>query len=173
MIKAHITSIKFNDVAVDIDALTLDNIKKCVNDSDISIVEQREGRLYYQLYGVDLVFKKNKLVAMFVKQSNMEFENKIKFVDSNGNERDIQMEYLILRMTCEQDKSVVVRDMIVRTNTDVDSYDNIGCKFAQGFGWFTLFYDMTANKSVIDSIIEAHRHKINVDNIVNAIVSTH
>lgn len=170
MIKAHITSIKFNDVAVDIDALTLDNIKKCVNDSDISIVEQKEGRLYYQLYGVDLVFKKNELVAIFVKQSNMEFENKIKFVDSDGNERDIQMEYLILRMTCEQDKSVVVRDMIVRTNTDVDTYDNIGCKFAQGFGWFTLFYDMTANKSVIDSIIEAHRHKINVDNIVNAIV---
>lgn len=126
--------------------------------------------MYYQLYGVDLVFKKNKLVAMFVKQSNMEFKNKIKFVDSDGNERDIQMEYLILRMTCEQDKSVVVRDMIVRTNTDVDTYDNIGCKFKQGFGWFTLFYDMTVNKSVIDSIIEAHRHKINIDNIVNAIV---
>lgn len=171
MIKAHITSIKFNDVAVDIDTLTLDNIKKCVNDSDISIVEQREDRLYYQLYGVDLVFKKNKLVAMFVKQSNMEFKNKIKFVDSDGNERDLQMEYLILRMTCEQDKSVVVRGMIVRTNTDVDSYDNIGCKFTQGFGWFTLFYDMTANKSVIDNIIEAHHRKINIDNACKALIS--
>lgn len=171
MIKAHITSIKFNDIAVDIEALTLDNIKKCVNDSDITLIEEKEDRLYYQLYGVDLVFKKNELVAMFVKQSNMEFENKIKFVDSDGNERGIQMEYLILRMTCEQDKSVVVRDMIVRTNTDVDSYDNIGCKFAQGFGWFTLFYDMTVNKSVIDSIIKAYRHKINVDNAVNALIS--
>lgn len=170
MIKAHITSIKFNDVAVDIDTLTLDNIKKCVNDSDISIVEQKEDRLYYQLYGVDLVFKKNELVTIFVKQSNMEFKNKIKFVDSDGNERDIQMEYIILRMTCEQDKSVVVRDMIVRTNTDVNTYDNIGCKFTKGFGWFTLFYDMTANKSVIDNIIEAHHRKIRVDNIVNAIV---
>lgn len=170
MIKAHITSIKFNDVVVDIDTLTLDNIKKCINESDITLIEEKEDRLYYQLYGVDLVFKKNKLVAMFVKQSNMEFENKIKFVDSDGNERDLQMEYLILRMTCEQDKSVVVRDMIVRTNTDVNTYDNIGCKFTQGFGWFTLFYDMTANKSVIDNIIEAHHRKIRVDNIVNAIV---
>lgn len=77
MLKVHITSIKFNDVAVDIDKLTLDNIKKCINDSNMSIVEEREGRLYYQLYGVDLVFKKNKLVAIFVKQSNMEFENKV------------------------------------------------------------------------------------------------
>ena len=170
MIKAHITSIKFNDVAVDIDTLTLDNIKKCINESDITLIEEKEGRLYYQLYGVDLVFKKNKLVAMFVKQSNMEFKNKIKFVDSDGNERDIQMEYLILRMTCEKDKSVVVRDMIVRTNTDVNTYDNIGCKFTQGFGWFTLFYDMTTNKSVIDNIIEAHHRKIRVDNIVNAII---
>ena len=170
MLKVHITSIKFNDVAVDIDTLTLDNIKKCINESDITLIEEKEGRLYYQLYGVDLVFKKNKLVTIFVKQSNMEFKNKIKFVDSDGNERDIQMEYLILRMTCEQDKSVVVRDMIVRTNTDVNTYDNIGCKFTQGFGWFTLFYDMTANKSVIDNIIEAHHRKIRVDNIVNAIV---
>ena len=173
MLKVHITSIKFNNVAVDIDKLTLDNIKKCVNGSDMSIVEQREGRLYYQLYGVDLVFKKNELVAMFVKQSNMEFENKIKFVDSDGNERCIQMEYLILRMASGQDKSVFVRDIIVRTDNEVDSYDNIGCKFAIGFGWFTLFYDMTANKSVIDSIIEAHRHKINIDNAFNALMSMH
>lgn len=170
MIKAHITSIKFNDVVVDIDTLTLDNIKKCINESDITLIEEKEGRLYYKLYGVDLVFKKNKLVTIFVKQSNMEFNNKIKFVDSDGNERDIQMEYLILRMTCEQDKSVVVRDMIVRTNTDVNTYDNIGCKFTQGFGWFTLFYDITANKSVIDNIIKAHHRKIRVDNIVNAII---
>lgn len=98
---------------------------------------------------------------------------RIKFVDSEGNERDIQMEYLILRMASGQDKSVSVRDIIFRTDTEVDSYDNIGCKFAIGFDWFTLFYDMTANKSVIDSIIEAHRHKINIDSAFNALISMH
>lgn len=148
---SHLKCIKLNGKEIDINDLTIEAINKCVDSSDIVDIEIDNDITAMSLYGVRFIFKGDKLSSFLIMSSDSDYLGKVVFVDSYGNESDIQIRYDLMSMIHFDVNINVVKGKQVTPYIDICDYDNLGCKVTRNNNGFTIMYEVL-NNNIMDNM---------------------
>lgn len=150
---SHLKGIKLNGKEIDINNITLEVISECTDSSDITNIEIEDDITAMSLYGVRFIFKGDKLSSFLIMSSNNDYIGKVIFVDSYGNESDIQARYNLMSMIYFDIDITIVKGRNVTPYVDICDYDNLGCKITRNSNGFTIMYEVL-NSTIIDNIFD-------------------
>lgn len=83
--------------------------------------------------------------------SNNDYIDKVIFVDSYGNESDIQTRYDLMSMIYFDINVNIVKGRNVTPYVDICDYDNLGCKVTRNSNGFTIMYEVL-NSNIMDNM---------------------
>ena len=150
---SHLKGIKLNGKEIDINDITIEAVNKCVDSSDIVNVEIKNDITAMSLYGIRFIFKGDKLSSFLIMSSNNDYIGKVIFVDSYGNESDIQARYNLMSMIYFDIDITIVKGRNVTPYVDICDYDNLGCKVTRNSNGFTIMYEVL-NSTIIDNMFD-------------------
>lgn len=150
---SHLKGIKLNGKEIDINNINLEVISECIDSNDITNIEIENDITAMSLYGVRFIFKGDKLSSFFIMSSNNDYIGKVIFVDSYGNESDIQDRYNLMSMIYFDINITIVKGRNVYTSIDICDYDNLGCKITRNSNSFTIMYEVL-NNNIIDNMFD-------------------
>ena len=148
---SHLKGIKLNGKEIDINNITLEVISECTDSSDITNIEVEDDITAMSLYGVRFIFKGDKLSSFLIMSSNNDYIDKVIFVDSYGNESDIQTIYDLMSMIYFDINVNIVKGRNVTPYVDICDYDNLGCKVTRNSNGFTIMYEVL-NSNIMDNM---------------------
>ena len=148
---SHLKGIKLNGKEIDINNITLEVISECTDSSDITNIEIEDDITAMSLYGVRFIFKGDKLSSFLIMSSNNDYIGKVIFVDSYGNESDIQARYNLMSMIYFDIDITIVKGRNVTPYVDICDYDNLGCKITRNSNGFTIMYEVL-NSNIMDNM---------------------
>ncbi len=148
---SHLKGIKLNGKEIDINNITLEVISECTDSSDITNIEIENDITAMSLYGVRFIFKGDKLSSFLIMSSNNDYIGKVIFVDSYGNESDIQARYDLMSMIYFDINVNIVKGRNVTPYVDICDYDNLGCKVTRNSNGFTIMYEVL-NSNIMDNM---------------------
>lgn len=148
---SHLKGIKLNGKEIDINNITLEVISECTDSSDITNIEVEDDITAMSLYGVRFIFKGDKLSSFLIMSSNNDYIGKVIFVDSYGNESDIQARYDLMSMIYFDIDINIVKGRNVTPYVDICDYDNLGCKVTRNSNGFTIMYEVL-NSNIMDNM---------------------
>lgn len=150
---SHLKGIKLNGKEIDINNITLEVISECTDSSDITNIEVEDDMTAMSLYGIRFIFKGDKLSSFLIMSSNNDYIGKVIFVDSYGNESDIQTRYDLMSMIYFDINVNIVKGRNVTPYVDICDYDNLGCKVTRNSNGFTIMYEVL-NSTIIDNMLD-------------------
>lgn len=148
---SHLKGIKLNGKEIDINNITLEVISECTDSSDITNIEVEDDITAMSLYSVRFIFKRDKLSSFLIMSSNNDYIGKVMFVDSCGNESDIQTRYDLMSMIYFDINVNIVKGRNVTPYIDICDYDNLGCKVTRNSNGFTIMYEVL-NSNIMDNM---------------------
>lgn len=148
---SHLKGIKLNGKEIDINNITLEVISECTDSSDITNIEIEDDITAMSLYGIRFIFKGDKLSSFLIMSSNNDYIGKVIFVDSYGNESDIQARYNLMSMIYFDIDITIVKGRNVTPYVDICDYDNLGCKVTRNSNGFTIMYEVL-NSNIMDNM---------------------
>ncbi len=147
----HIRGIKLNNKEISIDNLTIDTITDCTNSEDITNIKVENDITTFSIYGVNFIFKGDRLSSFLIMSSNDKYIDKVVLVDSFGQEYDIQTKYNLMSMVYFNIQVNIVKGMNVAPYVDTDDFDNISCKITRSSNGFSMLYEVL-DSSIIDNM---------------------
>lgn len=150
---SHLKGIKLNGKEIDINNITLEVISESTDSSDITNIEIEDDITAMSLYGIRFIFKGDKLSSFLIMSSNNDYIGKVIFVDSYGNESDIQARYNLMSMIYFDIDITIVKGRNVTPYVNICDYDNLGCKVTRNSNGFTIMYEVL-NSTIIDNMFD-------------------
>lgn len=143
--------VRLNGKEISLIELNKESFLNAIDKSDIEYSDRDIDILSIGIYGVIFLFKKGKASAIFISDSSDKYIGKVVFIDSYGNELDIQDKYNLASMVYCDVKADYVKGRAVDTYRKISDYDNMECTVSSNSSGITLMYDIL-NNVVVDKL---------------------